>query len=210
MTDTGAQLAVNHSLIASTVNSRGAGLNTGLPNHITQSYITESGTNTMNNLGSSHIYLLSQDHPQVQTSHCVNPMTVVQEGAVARTPGVQDHVNNQQVDFGASKMGTQIPGEMREVVQSNPNDPSTLQGATEYPTPDEESREIEETEGNDSQPSIDIVINNVVSSFSTRCHLNLKKIALEGCNVMYRRESGVSTCRCKSSALLTPIIIWLF
>ena len=35
-------------------------------------------------------------------------------------------------------------------------------------------------------PEVDIVINNVVCSFSVRCHLNLKEIALNGSNVEYR------------------------
>ena len=53
----------------------------------------------------------------------------------------------------------------------------------ELPPPDQE------------EPTIDIVINNVVSSFSTRCHLDLKRIAQQGCNVMYRRENGVRVVR---------------
>ena len=43
-----------------------------------------------------------------------------------------------------------------------------------------------------SEPTIDIVISNVVCSFSTRCHLNLKEIAMNGSNVIYKRENGVS------------------
>ena len=35
-------------------------------------------------------------------------------------------------------------------------------------------------------------INNVVCSYSTRCHLNLKRIALEGNNVIFKRENNVS------------------
>lgn len=45
---------------------------------------------------------------------------------------------------------------------------------------------------NGDEPEIDIVINNVVCSFSVRCHLNLRQIALKGVNVEYRRENGVS------------------
>ena len=41
------------------------------------------------------------------------------------------------------------------------------------------------------EPVIDIVINNVVSSFSVSCHLDLKHIAQNGHNVEYRRENGV-------------------
>ena len=45
----------------------------------------------------------------------------------------------------------------------------------------------------ESQPEVDIVINNVVCSFSVRCHLNLKEIAMHGSNVEYRRENGMVT-----------------
>lgn len=40
-------------------------------------------------------------------------------------------------------------------------------------------------------PLLSISINNVVCSFSTKCHLNLKKIATEGTNVEYHRQHGV-------------------
>lgn len=41
------------------------------------------------------------------------------------------------------------------------------------------------------EPEIDIAINNVVCSFAVRCHLNLRKIAMEASNVVYKREHGV-------------------
>jgi transcription initiation factor TFIID TATA-box-binding protein len=43
----------------------------------------------------------------------------------------------------------------------------------------------------DEKPELDIIISNVVCSFSVRCHLNLREIALNGSNVEYRRENGV-------------------
>ena len=43
----------------------------------------------------------------------------------------------------------------------------------------------------EEQKEVDIVINNVVGSFSVKCHLNLRDIALRGHNVEYRRENGV-------------------
>lgn len=46
--------------------------------------------------------------------------------------------------------------------------------------------------GGEDPPVVDIIINNVVCTFSTRCYLNLKKIAMEGTHVEYRRENGVS------------------
>ena len=41
-------------------------------------------------------------------------------------------------------------------------------------------------------PVIDIVVSNVVCTFNLRCHINLRRLALEGSNVEYRRENGVS------------------
>lgn len=42
----------------------------------------------------------------------------------------------------------------------------------------------------ESDVALDIIITNVVCVFRTRCHLNLRKIALEGINVVYKREVG--------------------
>lgn len=44
----------------------------------------------------------------------------------------------------------------------------------------------------ESDVALDILITNVVCVFRTRCHLNLRKIALEGANVIYKRDVGVS------------------
>lgn len=55
------------------------------------------------------------------------------------------------------------------------------------------------TEGDpEQQPVIDIVINNVVCSFSVRCHLNLRQIALTATNVEYRRENGMLTMKIRT------------
>ena len=44
--------------------------------------------------------------------------------------------------------------------------------------------------GEDSE--IELFINNVVCSFASGCPLNLKKIAMEAANVIYRRDQSVS------------------
>uniref|UniRef100_A0A3Q3WQW3 TATA box-binding protein-like 1 n=1 Tax=Mola mola TaxID=94237 RepID=A0A3Q3WQW3_MOLML len=38
--------------------------------------------------------------------------------------------------------------------------------------------------------TLDIIVTNVVATFRTRCHLNLRTIALEGTNVIYKPEVG--------------------
>jgi len=55
-------------------------------------------------------------------------------------------------------------------------------------------------------PEMDIFINNVVCSFSVRCHLNLKEIALYGSNVEYRRENGMVTMKLRHP--YTTASIW--
>lgn len=63
------------------------------------------------------------------------------------------------------------------------------------------------SEGNSGdEPEIDIVINNVVCSFSVRCHLNLRQIALKGVNVEYRRENGMVTMKLRKP--YTTASIW--
>lgn len=56
------------------------------------------------------------------------------------------------------------------------------------------------------EPEIDIVINNVVCSFSVRCHLNLREIALNGRNVEFRRENGMVTMKLRRP--YTTASIW--
>lgn len=55
-------------------------------------------------------------------------------------------------------------------------------------------------------PSLEITINNVVCSFNTRCHLNLKKIATEGSNVEYHRQHGMLNMRLRNP--YTTASIW--
>jgi len=61
-------------------------------------------------------------------------------------------------------------------------------------------------EEQEPEPEIDIVINNVVCSFSVRCHLNLRQIALNGINVEYRREHGMVTMKLRKP--YTTASIW--
>lgn len=63
-----------------------------------------------------------------------------------------------------------------------------------------------ELQPNIEEPEIDIVINNVVCSFSVRCHLNLREIALMGANVEYRKENGMVTMKLRRP--YTTASIW--
>uniref|UniRef100_A0A1B0A7P0 TATA box-binding protein-like 1 n=1 Tax=Glossina pallidipes TaxID=7398 RepID=A0A1B0A7P0_GLOPL len=65
---------------------------------------------------------------------------------------------------------------------------------------------VKPEEPQEAEPEIDIVINNVVCSFSVRCHLNLREIALHGSNVEYRRENGMVTMKLRRP--YTTASIW--
>lgn len=70
----------------------------------------------------------------------------------------------------------------------------------------EETNALIECPTEENEPEIDIVINNVVCSFSVRCHLNLRQIALNGINVEYRRENGMITMKLRRP--YTTASIW--
>jgi transcription initiation factor TFIID TATA-box-binding protein len=44
---------------------------------------------------------------------------------------------------------------------------------------------------NQQDPEIELFVNNVVCSFALGCKLNLRKIAMEAANVIYKRENAV-------------------
>jgi hypothetical protein len=57
----------------------------------------------------------------------------------------------------------------------------------------QQSPTFKKSHTNKSDDQINIYINNVVCSYSTRCHLNLRRIAMEGLHVEYKKETNVSS-----------------
>ena len=68
------------------------------------------------------------------------------------------------------------------------------------------STQTHETPKEENAKEVDIVINNVVSSFNVRCHLKLREIALNGINVQYRKEHGRVTMKLRRP--YTTAFIW--
>ncbi|CAF0840789.1 unnamed protein product [Brachionus calyciflorus] len=56
------------------------------------------------------------------------------------------------------------------------------------------------------ESNLDIFISNVVCSYSTRCHLNLKRIAMHGMHVEYKRENNMVNMRLRKP--LSTATIW--
>jgi len=111
-------------------------------------------------------------------------------------------------------------GSLYQSVQPNSHPVTTLPSSSRppHPTPvhmpalqpkveaPDTGPENTKEEPKDESPEVDIVINNVVCSFSVRCHLNLKEIALNGSNVEYRRENGMVTMKLRHP--YTTASIW--
>ncbi|XP_053458611.1 TATA box-binding protein-like 1 [Nycticebus coucang] len=60
----------------------------------------------------------------------------------------------------------------------------------------------------DSDVALDILITNVVCVFRTRCRLNLTKIALEGANVIHKRDVGKVLMKLRKPRILSFTTIW--
>uniref|UniRef100_A0A182JQP7 TATA box-binding protein-like 1 n=1 Tax=Anopheles christyi TaxID=43041 RepID=A0A182JQP7_9DIPT len=89
------------------------------------------------------------------------------------------------------------------ITTNTPTD-SDQTGTTELSLETKETNPDNELQ--EEQPEIDIVINNVVCSFSVRCHLNLHDIARQGNNVEFRRENGMVTMKLRRP--YTTASIW--
>jgi hypothetical protein len=112
--------------------------------------------------------------------------------------GVSLNNHNQlgKVELGNNAQGNNVVYVQQSVVLPHANNENTIvcvgeanRYANEIGHSLEQNKELRKEA---EEPEVDIVINNVVCSFSVRCHLNLRQIALTGCNVEYRRENGVS------------------
>ncbi|XP_046745672.1 TATA box-binding protein-like 1 [Diprion similis] len=119
--------------------------------------------------------------------------TAIQKNGMKHlTNGALNHVDNV-----SSLERTGMHPDSKDVMLAEEQEQPEIQG----------EMEVRETEAPEMEaPEIDIVINNVVCSFSVRCHLNLRKIALEGSNVEYRRENGMITMKLRRP--YTTASIW--
>lgn len=135
----------------------------------------------------------SQNMGCITTENSTNNTAVEQQHLFTHTSEYHNVIKSEQAHYTQG----QLP---RYELYNHDNTQSEL-GATsqvntaeivkdEVPVPAEHEKNLAET--SQVEPVIDIVIHNVVCSFSTRCHLNLKRIALEGSNVVFKKESGVS------------------
>lgn len=99
-----------------------------------------------------------------------------------------------------NSIGSGSTVEISKTSSPPPQPPSATAATTDAVVDETNDQETE------PEPEIDIVINNVVCSFSVRCHLNLREIALNGRNVEFRRENGMVTMKLRRP--YTTASIW--
>lgn len=175
-------------------------------------------------LGDSQSLYLDSDPLQEQTSNGndllnMESQNTVYHGANSDQQNVFAHTSEQHHMI-ASQQSLYSQGQLPQYDSSNtqPAGTGVLQNVPEngcipnskdqeqlQPVADSVHNEAS-NEPQQESPVIDIIINNVVCSFSTRCHLNLKRIALEGANVIYKKESGMVSMKIRHPG--TTASIW--
>uniref|UniRef100_A0A182MP50 TATA box-binding protein-like 1 n=1 Tax=Anopheles culicifacies TaxID=139723 RepID=A0A182MP50_9DIPT len=134
---------------------------------------------------------------------CQQPTTSTNHASI-NTPHAMDNFqgNLSKIDDKEST-STVMPDESTTCAPETNQETDPSETKTESLSTVMETGEEQETE---PEPEIDIVINNVVCSFSVRCHLNLHDIALNGDNVEFRRENGMVTMKLRRP--YTTASIW--
>lgn len=186
----------NHVFVQSTASSSihtTANTNTASVSHTNQqqqhifSQHTANSTDTTTNSQSSHQQAQHASHvTHQQSSAAASDNSYMQNGAGCSSSTDLDRLT------GGSSAGNADPN-------ADSNSPA-LNAADANNAPATEDADQE------PEPEIDIVINNVVCSFSVRCHLNLREIALNGVNVEFRRENGMVTMKLRRP--YTTASIW--
>uniref|UniRef100_A0AAG5DA56 TATA box-binding protein-like 1 n=1 Tax=Anopheles atroparvus TaxID=41427 RepID=A0AAG5DA56_ANOAO len=181
------------SVVSSVVTNRSI----SLPNH------QPSGNGMINH---SSLILATNTHQQQQLSvksSTTSPLGGGMFGKKTLEASSKSSSSSNASPVTTSTTTTTTASNLASTVVSAPTDNAPAAGATELPLDTKETIAEDEQE---EEPEIDIVINNVVCSFSVRCHLNLREIALNGYNVEFRRENGMVTMKLRRP--YTTASIW--
>lgn len=157
--------------------------------------------NNLNNQPTSAITATTINHTDLNHSSVSNAITT-SANSFSRSTTIADCMKSNTVNT-CNGDENDVPPMVDEVVEE---EVVTSDTAVNLETDgNQEAIEAEATE-QEPEPEIDIVINNVVCSFSVRCHLNLREIALNGRNVEFRRENGMVTMKLRRP--YTTASIW--
>lgn len=133
------------------------------------------------------------NRPTTTQANDINKYVASSSGAIAARPIDNHVVSTLNVTPNPTNVTNPVTAETRTIDSAD----ASQHEAIVKPEPENEA---------EPEPEIDIVINNVVCSFSVRCHLNLREIALNGRNVEFRRENGMVTMKLRHP--YTTASIW--
>lgn len=170
--------------------------------HQQQSLYYNSNSNHYNNVNDIHMYRSSISSLQSSSSSSLSPLaSTIVNNTTLSSPVVSyatatTHTTTTSLSCDQNIIMTENEIITEENLVNNGNSNET----------DSNVQNMEEEETEQPQEEVDIVINNVVCSFSVRCHLNLRDIALNGFNVEFRRENGMVTMKLRRP--YTTASIW--
>lgn len=134
-----------------------------------------------------------------------NPLIIAAASIATTNTGPSKAITQQSATTHSQPTAIHQPAQrIEQKINSVPTPPPVA--AAPAPAPQAPAPPAAIDDENEPEPEIDIVINNVVCSFSVRCHLNLREIALNGRNVEFRRENGMVTMKLRRP--YTTASIW--
>lgn len=142
----------------------------------------------------------SQHHQLHSHTHHIKQEQTVSESQTANTTATTESIRNPASSDGGCGDRDNSTGGATAGTEHHSATATATDGLEVKPAADKNDDEQE------TEHEIDIVINNVVCSFSVRCHLNLRDIALKGFNVEFRRENGMVTMKLRRP--YTTASIW--
>lgn len=167
---------------------------------------SNSSSNTHNNISATNAAIIAPNH----TSTFNAPPSSSSSSSITTIPTTNHNsttiMNNKMHTTAttANTTTTLLPASSAKVEKEAELETEDTTDVTHQP--ETSVTALESSEPVEEDPEIDIVINNVVCSFSVRCHLNLRSIALNGHNVEFRRENGMVTMKLRKP--YTTASIW--
>lgn len=165
-------------------------------------HITNNNSSSLVYINGTHHSSAKQSSPDLHSHHHQHQQTVSESQTANTTIDSARSKAAASDGYGECGNGT----DEQPATATDATEDGSLDAAKSGAVVPAAASEKEEEQEQEAEPEIDIVINNVVCSFSVRCHLNLRDIALKGFNVEFRRENGMVTMKLRRP--YTTASIW--
>ncbi|KXJ71656.1 hypothetical protein RP20_CCG020044 [Aedes albopictus] len=166
-------------------------------------HITNNNSSSLVYINGTHHSSAKQSSPDLHSHHHQHQQTVSESQTANTTIDSARSKAAASDGYGECGNGT----DEQPATATDATEDGSLDAAKSGAVVPAAASEKEEEQEQEAEPEIDIVINNVVCSFSVRCHLNLRDIALKGFNVEFRRENGMVTMKLRRPYTLPALVL---